>query len=122
MGYSLKDLERAGQKLNDHLEERSRAQGEDAARRLIASTARGRGLWFILHVPAWAMIMASVGAVISTTLQVRYAVHNAEIPALLVSGFIATLWYRANFTREHPLISFILGAFMVPWIILTLAK
>lgn len=115
MGYSLKDLEKAGQRFSDHFERKSQEQGEAAGRALYESTARGRGLWFVLHVPVWIIIMALTSSVIG---------HFAKSEWIGYAGglVVATIWYRLDFTRERPIISFILGGLVFPYIFIELLK
>ncbi len=102
MGYSIKDLENAAKHINNHLEVRSQARGEDLANRVIASTSSGRGLWFIILWPAWVLIFAfSSGLFISVLSKAGF---HAPLSYLgLIGGFLfARAWYNWEFTIRHP--------------------
>ncbi|WP_042697102.1 hypothetical protein [Azospirillum sp. B506] len=115
MGYSLKDLERAGQRLNDHFDQKARQQGEAAGQALYESTMRGRGLWFILHVPVWIIIMAFTSSIVNYFTKSEWIGYGVGL-------VIATYWYRLDFTRERPFVSFILGGFVFPFILIEVLK
>ncbi|CAO3441634.1 hypothetical protein [Azospirillum argentinense] len=113
--YNLRDLESAGRRLNNHLDQKSKEKGEEAARRLMESTSRGRGLWFILHFAAWIIIFAFSAATVNYFFRSEWVGY--------VSGFIiATFWYRLDFTRKRPFTSFVLGGLVFPYIFIEVMK
>lgn len=113
--HSLRDLENAGKRLSNHLDQRANERGEEAARRLMESTSQGRGLWFILHVPVWIIIASFSSSAVN-----HYA--KSELIGYAAGLIIATIWYRLDFTRERPFVSFILGGFVFPYIFIEIMK
>jgi hypothetical protein len=123
MGYSIRDLENAGKNLNRHFEERAEQRGEELADRLLASTAAGRGLWFVILWPAWFIVFSGSGALFAGMLLEDMFGWEKPLSYLgLIPGFfIARQWYRWRYTILHPFLSSLLVMFVIPIILVMLS-
>jgi hypothetical protein len=122
MGYNIRDLEKAGRSINNHIDRRSQERGEELANRIIHSTSRGRGLWFIILWPAWLLI-----AVFSGVFLMKLAEKFNVLPPLswlgMIGGLIiAHLWYMSDFTIRHPFRSSVLGYFGISLAVIILGQ
>ena len=120
MGYSIKDLEKAGRNINEHFERRAEQRGEAFANRVLERTAGGRGLWFILLWPAWMMVFAASGVFLNTILENVFSVAEPNLWVILGGGLLGAVgWYKWEYTIRHPFLSSMLGIFG-PWIAVAL--
>ena len=120
MGYSMKDLENAGRKLNERMEERSNQKGEELANKVINSTSQGRGLWFIILWPAWILICIFSGVFITGVLE-KFGFGSPLTWLGLLGGIAVSItWYKSEFTIRHPFWSSVFGYFGTAFLVVLL--
>jgi len=110
MSYSIKDLENAGRKLNQHFEQKSQKKSEELAERVLYNTSQGRGLWVIILWPAWLLIFIFASYFFKNLLEITLSLSMPISLVGLVGGFtFAMLWYKWEYTLKHPVIASIIG-------------
>ncbi len=122
MGYSMKDLNNAATNLKNRMDARSEEKGRRMADSIIRGTSRGRGVWCILLWTAWFMIFVFVGSLCVAMLEQFGVPPPFHWAGMLGGAIVAAIWYDAEFTREHPFLSFLLGGFGVPLILVHLME
>ncbi len=105
MGYSLKDLENAGKIIHDTFEENSRRKGEEFANRITSNTQNGRGLWIFILWPAFYIVATCVAMLVGVFLKISTFI------SICIGVVAAYLWYKADFTRQHPFRSSVFAFF-----------
>jgi len=116
----MKDLENAGRKLNERIEERSNQKGEELANKVISSTSQGRGLWFIILWPAWLLICIFSGVFLTNVL-VKFGVNSSISWVGMFGGVIlARVWYMSDYTIKHPFLSSVIGYFGTAFLVIFL--
>jgi len=112
MGYSMKDLEKAARNTNEHFERKSQERGEELANRVISSTSQGRGLWFIILLPAWLLIFAFSGSFFKVGIEHMFSVNAPLSWVGFIGGFaFAVSWYKWDYTIRHPFLGSMVGYF-----------
>lgn len=97
MGYSMKDLESAGRKINEEREKKANQKADQ----LLNKTSQGRGLWCIILWGGWVYISVWFGAFFS-------ALFDNYLLGFLSAIALAHIWYSVKFTKEHPFWSSVL--------------
>lgn len=111
----LKDLPSIPENIHRRLEQRSQERGQELADSIVNSTRQGRGLWVLLLIHGWVMLFATVSAVSQTLFGLNVLLSFA---AGLV---VAVFWWKHEFTYQHPFKSWVLAAFGVPILLLSLS-
>jgi hypothetical protein len=97
------DLKNAGTKLVIAFEENLDKKSEEKAQKIIEKFNNSRGLWALLHIGIFIEIIL-MGAMLFGLL------FKLSTPiSMLLACAIAVTWWRADFTKNHPLISSILA-------------
>jgi len=121
--HSIRDLENAAKNLERRLEERSEEKGRRLAENCLNNTALGRGLWVFLLWPAWFIIFTFIGGICCAVLEHHMGISSSLKWAGLVGGIVvAHIWYNATFTRMHPFLSFLVGSFGPPFLLIFLTS
>lgn len=113
---SANDLKNLGESLEEGMRKRSEQRGEELANRIINSTANGRGLWvFIL----WPMFLT---VTIAISITVEEVFHLNTLLAMGIGLVVSLVWYKSNFTLEHPFWSSVLIMLLTSFFINIMAK
>lgn len=112
MGFSMKDLEKAGRSLNEHFEQKAHRRGEELANRVVHNTSQGRGLWVFILWPAWFLIFGFSGSFATAWLEQVFSIAPPLSWVGLIGGFaFAMAWYRWEYTIRHPFLGSVVGYF-----------
>lgn len=104
----LIDLPKIPAAIHQRLEQRSHERGRQLADSLISSTSQGKGLWVIVLVPAWIMVVA----VTAVAVQLFF---GGNLLVGLVAGVVAAVvWWQHDFTQQHPFLSSLAAYFALP--------
>lgn len=105
---SPRDLQNAAQSLQQRLDDKARAKGEDAADRLLEATRNYGGLWFFVRLPASVLAGSFIAWVVyAGVINKLVEVDEAwMLTALMV--FCIWVWYVRRPLKVHPFVELIL--------------
>lgn len=102
MATNWKTLEGAAKNVFNAVENSLESRSQEKAQVLVDSFNRTRGLWIFLHIPGFLLLVSGVGTIAMSVLKVGFFI--AMIPGLIAG----VVWWKANFTRSHPFLAFLL--------------
>ena len=104
MSYSFNDIKNGTQKVIDATNQRLEANSERKAKEIVSQFNGSRGFWVFLHIPAFIFVIAGT----ANYLQILF---KLSMPIAMLVGLVtAVLWWRADFTKSKPLISYLLAS------------
>jgi hypothetical protein len=93
------DLKNAGAKLATAFEENLDKKSEEKAQKIVDKFNNSRGLWALLHIGIFIEIILMSAMFLGLIFKLSTAT------SMLLGSAIAVAWWRAGFTKNHPLIS-----------------
>ena len=104
MGYSFNDITNGTQKVIDATNKRLETNSERKAEEIVSRFNGSRGFWVFLHAPAFIFIIAGTGNYLQMIFKLPMPI------AMLVGLVTAVLWWRADFTKSKPFVSYLLAS------------
>lgn len=104
MGYSFNDIKNGTKKVIDATNQRLESNSERKANEIVSRFNGSRGFWIFLHAPAFLFVIAG-------TANYSQMLFKLSMPiAMLVGLATAVLWWRADFTKSKPFVSYLLAS------------
>lgn len=104
MGFSFYDIINGAQKVIDATNQRLEANSDRKAEEIVNRFNGSRGFWILLHAPAFIFVIAGT----ANYLQIYF---KLSMPIAMLVGLVtALLWWRADFTKSRPFISYLLAS------------